>query len=255
MSDLVLTERLESGRLAVLRMNRPDQRNATSIAMLDAIDAALDGLFDAAGDGHSAPEALVIAGTGKSFCAGLDLDEIRGDADTIRTLLLRLGEVMRRIRRLPAFTVAAVQGAAIGGGFGFMVAADVSVTHPEVKVGYPPVATGLSPALMAPWLFRRIGPSQARSMMLSGGTIGGHTAFARGLTTEVVDASDVEAAAMKRARGALEAPAGALTTLKSFLNELDESAGHDDVLERAALVSAEVMSSDATQAALARLLG
>ncbi len=249
MSDLVTVDHAADGRLAVVTMNRPQQRNATSIAMLDALDAALD-----AATAGGSTEALVLAGAGRSFCAGLDLDEVRADADTIRRLLVRLGEVMRRIRRLEPVTVAAVQGAAIGGGFGFMCACDFAVTHAEAKIGYPPPATGLSPALMAPWLVRKLGPSGARAMMLAGGTIPGDEAHRRGLATHLVAPEAVGATARELGERALEAPAGALAALKRLLNDLDGSSGGDDELDRAALVSAEVMASDATQAALARLL-
>jgi enoyl-CoA hydratase/carnithine racemase len=249
MRDLVRTELTHEGRLAVVSMNRPEQRNATSIAMLDRLDAALDEVLAA-----GTVDAMVFAGAGRSFCAGLDLDEVRSDADTIRQLLVRLGEVMRRIRRLEPVTVAAVQGAAIGGGFGFMCACDFAVTHAEAKIGYPPPATGLSPALMAPWLIRKLGPSGARAMMLAGGTIGGDEAFRRGLATHLVEPEALERTAIGLAENALTAPAGALTKLKALLNDLDGSSAGDDELERAALVSAEVMASDATQAALARLL-
>lgn len=250
--DLARLDRRADDRIATLTMTRPDQRNATSIAMLDAMDAALDRLT---GDGRPMPTALVLAGDGRSFCAGLDLDEVRSDAETIRTLLRRLGEVMRRLRRLEPVTVAAVQGAAIGGGFGFMCACDFSVTHLECRIGYPPVATGLSPALMAPWLIRKLGPSGARAMMLGGGTITGDEAHRRGLATHLEsDPRSVRRTADRLADGTLEAPAGALSTLKAFLNEIDGSNGGDDELDRAAMVSAEVMASEATQTALAAML-
>lgn len=249
MSDLVLTEFTHADRLAVISMNRPEQRNATSIAMLDRLDDALD-----TATGRGTVEAIVLTGTGRSFCAGLDLTEVRSDEPTIRRLLVRLGEVMRRIRRLDAVTVAAVQGAAIGGGFGFMCACDLSVTHEDAKIGYPPLATGLSPALMAPWLMRKIGPSGARAMMLTGGTISGSEAMRRGLATHLSEPESVERTARELAANALTAPAGALTALKTLLNDLDGSIAGDADLDRAALVSASVMASEATQQSLARML-
>lgn len=249
MSDLVLTRFSHGDRLAVVSMNRPEQRNATSIAMLDRLDAALDDVT-----ARGTVEAIILAGTGRSFCAGLDLTEVQSEEPTIRRLLVRLGEVMRRIRRLDAVTVAAVQGAAIGGGFGFMCSCDLSVTHPDAKIGYPPLATGLSPALMAPWLMRKLGPSGARSMMLTGGTIDGEQAHRRGLATHLTEAEGIDRLARELATNALTAPAGSLAALKSLLNDLDGSSGGDEELDRAALVSASVMASEATQQSLARLL-
>ena len=249
MSDLVLLRLSDGGRSAVISMNRPEQRNATSIAMLDRLDAALEEISVA-----GTVRTVVLSGQGRSFCSGLDLAEVRSDPDTIRRLLVRLRQVMRRIRRLEPVTIAAVHGAAIGGGFGFMCACDLAVTHPEARIGYPPVATGLSPALMAPWLIRKLGSSAARAMMLQAGTISGDEAHRRGLATHLTEAESVVDEAMELAAATREAPDGALAALKALLNDLDGSSGGDEDLDRAALVSAEVMASAATQDALTRLL-
>ena len=232
--------RLQSeGARADLVLDRPEARNPTSIAMLDAMDAALDGLDDGV-------RVLVLSGAGRAFCSGLDLAEVRAGEETIRTLLARLGEVMRRLRRLPQVTVARVQGGAIGGGFGFAVAADFCVTHPEAKLGYPPLSTGLSPALMAPWLVRKIGPSAARAMLLSGGTISGREALARGIATHLAERDGLDGAVSALVDHLLTAGPHAATAMKRFLNELDGSLD-DEMLDRAAAVSAEVIAHRETQ--------
>ena len=111
--DLVLTDLDADHAIGTMTLNNPGVRNATSIALLDAMDAGLDTLT-----ANPGLRALILAGAGPAFCSGLDLDEVRSDRETIHHLLRRLSEVMRRIRRLPAVTIARVQGAAIGGGFG-----------------------------------------------------------------------------------------------------------------------------------------
>lgn len=226
------------GDLAVLTLNEPDRRNPTSIGLLDDMDAAFDSIESA--------RVLILAGAGRAFCAGLDLDEVRGGADTVHRLLTRLGEVMRRVRRLPCVTIAAVQGAAIGGGFGFLAASDIVVSHPEAKIGYPPPRLGLSPALMAPWLFRRIGPSRARAMLLRGGTISGEEAHRRGIVDELVERDEIDTTARAIAADILTAPAHALLAMKSMLNDIDGSLD-DAILDRAAETSAQVIAHEATQ--------
>ena len=248
-SALVTTSVHDDGRSVTITLNDPKRRNATSIAMLDAMDAAIDVAL------AEKPTVIVFSGAGKSFCAGLDLDEIRGTEEVIHTLLRRLGEVMRRMRRLTPVTIAAVQGAAIGGGFGFACVCDFAVTHPEAKFGYPHPKTGLSPALMAPWLIRKIGPSRARAMMLAGGTIPGSEAFARGLATHVSPQESLMETVRMITERVLAAPGDAALRLKRFLGQLDQSFAHDDVLIHAAQTSAKIMSSPATQAALAELMG
>ena len=236
-----------SDDLAIVTLTDADRRNPTSIASLDALDAALDDV-----EARRA-RVVLLAGAGRAFCAGLDLDEVRADDATVHRLLIRLGEVMRRLRRLDAVTVACVQGAAIGGGFGFLAACDFSITHPEAKIGYPPLATGLSPALMAPWLMRKIGPSPARALLLAGGTISGADAHARGIVTDCVERDSIDATARTLAERLLTSPPAAQRAMKQFLNELDGSLD-DTWLDRAAETSATVIASAESRAALTAVL-
>ncbi len=249
MSDLVLTAVDGSAATATLTLNRPETRNPASVAMLDALDGALD-LVTA----DERVRVVILGGADSSFCSGLDLDEVRAGPATVRHLLERLSEVMRRIRRLPLATVARVEGAAIGGGFGFMVVTDFALTHPEAKIGYPPLASGLSPALMAPWLVRAIPAGRARSMLMAGGTISGQAAYDMGLVSHLAPRGDLPAAASRLAADLALAGPGAVRALKSFLNELDDSTA-DEVLDRAAAVSADVIASDETQERLTRMFG
>ncbi|MCP3906180.1 MAG: enoyl-CoA hydratase/isomerase family protein [Planctomycetes bacterium] len=246
MPDLVLLD-ASNDDTAILTFNRPEARNPTSIALLDGIDRALDELGDRT-------RVLILRGAGRSFCSGLDLAEVRADEATIRTLLRRLSEVMRRIRRLPAVTIAQVQGAAIGGGFGFLAASDFAITHPESKVGYPPLKTCLSPALMAPWLFRKIGASRARAMLLTGGTISGSEAHAAGIVTHLVALDELDDAADELAGHLCEGGRYAMSAMKDFLNELDDSLS-DAMLDRAQHVSADVIACGETQEKLRELFG
>jgi methylglutaconyl-CoA hydratase len=249
MSEIVLTDIDASRGLATLTLNRPDARNPTSIGLLDAMDDALDTIV---ADGSV--RVLILAGAGKSFCAGLDLSEVQGGTETVHTLLTRLSEVMRRIRQLDCATIARVQGAAIGGGFGFMAVADFSVTHAEATIGYPPVKTGLSPALMAPWLIRKIGPSRARAMLMAGGTISGQEAYARGITTHLAALDGLDQAIRELADELLTAGPHAMMAMKQLLNELDGSLV-DKPLDQAARVSAEVIAHDETQQRLREIFG
>ena len=98
----------------------------------------------------------------------------------------------RQIRRLSIPTIARVQGAAVGGGCGLMVVPDFAFTHAEAKVGYPEVSLGVCPAVVAPWLIKKIGAGRARAMLLEGGTISGGAALEIGLATHVVEQDHLE---------------------------------------------------------------
>ncbi len=235
--------------IATVTMNRPEKRNALSIELIEALEQAIEAIEhdDAAG-------VLILAGEGKSFCAGMDLQGVMADADGMRRMLQGLSRVLRRIRRLAVPTISKVQGAAVGGGCGLMVVTDFAITHPQAKVGYPEVSLGLCPAVVAPWLMRKIGPGPARAMLLAGGTISGQEGYDRGLASHLVELDQLDAQVMNLAQSLTEAGTLASKTTKTWLNELDGSL-EDAVLDRAADLSAEVIASEEAQARLRALFG
>ena len=167
----------------------------------------------------------------------------------MREMLGLLSQAAQRIRLLPVPTIACVQGAAIGGGCGLMVVCDFAFTHPESKVGYPEVDLGVCPAVVAPWLIKKIGAGKARAMLLAGGTMSGQQGFNAGLATHICDLEDLPTAAtafaLNLARGGKEA----LAVSKRWLNELDGSLD-DVVLLKAANLSADVIAGDEAQSRL-----
>jgi methylglutaconyl-CoA hydratase len=230
--------------IVTLTMNRPRKRNALSIKMIDAMSEGLDEI-----EKNSSMRALILAGEGQSFCSGMDLRGVLDDAKAMGSMLEGLSTVAKRIRNLPVPTIARVQGAAVGGGCGLMVVCDFAFTHPESKVGYPEVDLGVCPAVVAPWLVKKIGPGKARAMLLAGGTISGQQGFDAGLATHLCDLDDLmcatETFASNLARGGQEA----MAVTKQWLNELDGSLD-SDVLMKAASLSAEVIKGEEAQSRL-----
>lgn len=237
-----------AGGIARLSFQRPDVRNALSIAMLsEAIDAI--GLLPAS------TAVLVITGAGKSFCAGMDLKAILDDPAAPRKLLGSLGTLTLRLRELPFPVIARVNGAAIGGGCGLACVADFAVTHADSRMGFPEVDLGVCPAVVAPWVVRRVGPGAARRILLAGGLMSGREAFEAGLATHLAETREeldgaVDALAAKLASGG----AKAMAATKSLLNDLDGSRDAA-LLERAATLSAEVIAGPEAQAMLRKARG
>ncbi len=241
MADPVLREYRDG--VVTLTLNRPEARNALSLELIDALAAALE---DVAGDGA---KVLVLAGTGPAFCAGMDLKGVMSDPVGMRAMLHGLAGVTRQLRALSIPTIARVQGAAIGGGCGLMVVPDFAVTHADAKIGYPEVGLGLCPAVVAPWLLRRIGSGRARAMLLGGQLVSGQTAFELGLASHLVDVDDLPRNTAELARGLAEGSARALETTKRWLNEL-EGELDEAVLARGADLSADILAGEEAQARL-----
>ncbi len=238
------------GPIATLRLNRPDSRNALSIELIGA-------LRDRVGEVRERSEitVLVLNGEGRSFCAGMDLKQVQGGGDIPATLLRALAELTLEIRSLAAVVLASVNGAAIGGGCGLACVCDLALTHDDAKLGFPEVDLGLCPAVVAPWVVRRMGGGRARSLLLRGGLISGRDAEAIGLVDESADSREslvslTEATAKRLSEGGPQA----LRVTKALLNEID---GSDDatLVRRGAELSASVIAGDEAQAALRARFG
>jgi len=246
--DTELVTLATDGAVATLTLNRPDARNALSLEMIAAMEEALakieSGLEDV--------RVMVLAGAGKGFCAGMDLKAVQDDPILMGDMLRRLAAVSRRIRRLDVPTIARVQGAAIGGGCGLMVVCDFSFTHPEAKLGYPEVDLGICPAVVAPFLVKRIGAGRARAMLLAGGTMGGEAGFAAGLATHLVPMDELESATTAFAERLTKGGPEAIAATKQWLNELDGSLD-DAQLSKGAEISAELIQTEDAQARLRTL--
>jgi len=215
--------------------------------MIEAISVGLDEV-----ESMKEMRVFILAGEGRSFCAGMDLRGVIDDPSAMGGMLKNLAEVSQRIRALPVPTVARVQGAAVGGGCGLMIVCDFAFTHPEAKVGFPEVDLGVCPAVVAPWLIKKIGAGRSRAMLLAGGTISGRQGFESGLATHLCDLDhlieETESFAKNLARGGKTA----LATTKAWLNELDGSMD-SDILNRGAELSAKVIASEEAQMRLRKI--
>ena len=242
-ADLVLTTFADG--VATITLNRGDKANALSREMIDALSVAVSAVATRcapAGD----VRVVVIAGAGKAFCAGMDLRGVMDDPVAMGDMLRGLSRASRALRRLPVPTIARVQGAAVGGGCGLMVVTDFAVTHPEAKVGYPEVDLGICPAVVAPWLIKKIGAGRARAMLLAGGTLSGQQGFDAGLATHLCAADQLDATVTDLARRLSTGGPNALAVTKRWLNELDGS-NEDAVLDKAAELSAQIIAGAEAQ--------
>jgi methylglutaconyl-CoA hydratase len=231
----------QQDNVVTLTLNRPGKRNALSLDLIRALHSALDDV-----EKIDDMRVLLLAGEGRAFCAGMDLRGVVDDSNAMREMLRLLSQAAQRIRLLPVPTIACVQGAAIGGGCGLMVVCDFAFTHPESKVGYPEVDLGVCPAVVAPWLIKKIGAGKARAMLLAGGTMSGQQGFDAGLATHICDLEDLPTATMAFALNLARGGKEALAVSKRWLNELDGSLD-DEVLLKAANLSADVIAGDEAQ--------
>ncbi len=244
-TGLVLAE--SSGPVAVIRLNRPAQRNAMTPDMLDELIAA-------AGRLPASTRCLIVAGEGRVFCAGFDLAlcQAHPDGSVMRALLSGLSRAITVLRELSVPVVVAAHGAAIAGGCALLGGADIVVADRAAKFGYPVVRLGVSPAVSAPFLGGAIGSGRARERLLDPSLIDGEEAHRVGLVHELVESpEEVLPRARAIAQMLADKPRGALAATRAWLFELE---GLGSAPRRALDVSLSLAGGDEEQARLAAAL-
>jgi enoyl-CoA hydratase len=182
LSELVLRERRDD--VAVLTLNRPDQLNALSSAMLEALRARI---AETAGD--AAVRAVVVTGAGRAFAAGADIAEMQRMTPVEAEAFSRLGhDTFAALEALAVPVIAAVNGFALGGGLELALGCDFLYAARKAKLGQPEVALALIPGFGGTSrLVRRVGPGWARELVLTGEPITSEVAERIGLVNRVFD--------------------------------------------------------------------
>lgn len=230
MSDLVLYQ--HRGRAAVITMNRPDRRNALSRGLI----AALGDAFRRAAEDPAA-RCVILTGTGQAFCAGMDLDELRGtlgaDSDKVWDDASKLSALYGFIYSLPKPTIAAVNGAAVAGGAGLVSVCDLAVAVPEARIGYPEVRRGLVAAMVMPHLLRHVGERTARFLLLTGDLLSASDALQVRFFNAVVSPDSLMKTADDWAHSIAEGGPWALKQTKELLRQYSPQAIPVEELARA----------------------
>ena len=186
---LVLFEKDTRG-VVTLTLNRPQAFNALSEGLLDALQAALDRV--AADD---TARAVVIKATGKAFCAGHDLKEMRAEPSLgyYERLFVQCGRMMMGLQQLPVPVIARVQGVATAAGCQLVAMCDLAVAAREARFAVSGVNLGLFCSTPSVALSRNLSRKAAFEMLVTGDFISADEALAKGLVNRVVDASQLDA--------------------------------------------------------------
>lgn len=227
MSNLILEERSETGTV-LLRLNRPEARNALSAELRKALTERFAALYDD-------PDArcVVVTGDDRAFVAGADIKDMArmGTAEITRSNVRRMWQV---IAQCPIPFIAAVRGVAFGGGCELAMHADIIIAGENAKFAQPEIKVGIMPGGGGTQrLPRAIGKFKAMKMMLTGDPISGREAFDMGLASECVPDADVLARALELAdQIAAMPPLAARRTKEVVLAGQDSSLEAGLMLER-----------------------
>src|SRR5579885_530805 len=177
-----LVEVERDGRVAWVRLNRPEKLNALSRELVAALS---DAFATFAGDTGVA--AIVLAGNGRCFSAGADVTQLRElDGASGRAFITRLHELMAAIRALPQVVIAAVHGYCFGGAAELAAACDLRIAADSARFGMPEIKVGLPSVIEAALFVPLVGLGRAADFVLTGDEWDAPTAERYGLVTRVV---------------------------------------------------------------------
>jgi len=208
------------GPSAILRLNRPDKRNALSPALIGELDSTFAKL-----EHDASIRAIIITGESKAFSAGLDLEILR-EISTTRTFEENLADskalaaLFLRIHRSSKPVIAAVNGPAIAGGCGLATVCDFTLASDTAQFGYTEVRIGFVAAIVSIFLMRIIGEKRTRDLMLTGRIINASEAQACGLLLEVVPADQLMTRAAQIAAQLAENSPNSLAATKRLISSI-----------------------------------
>ena len=252
MGSLSISQR--AAGVAQVTMARPAVFNAFDEAMIAGLDAA----FTQLGDDNSV-RVIVLAGEGKHFSAGADLQwmqrastaSVEWNLDDAR----RFAAMLARIEACPKPTVARVQGAALGGGVGLACACDIAIAADNASFAVSEAKFGILPAVIGPYVTNAVGKRQAKRLALTTTRIAASEALAIGLVQQVVALDQLDTAVDAVIADLLAGGPNAQREIKQLFAQLEVGPVTPEVRELTALTISRVRGSDEAREGFAAFLG
>jgi methylglutaconyl-CoA hydratase len=249
---MALVEIEREGGVARLWLNRPELHNALSPELTDALIDACNALSH-----DDTVRVVVLGGRGPSFCAGADIGAMKASAQATFEQNLaeaeRLGRALGALADLPRPLVGRIQGNVFGGGVGLACLCDIAVATDDARFGFTEARLGIVPALISPYVIRRLGDRNARELLLTAERFGADVAARVGLVHHVVPAVGLDDAVDERVVELLKASPVAQRRIKSLLHLYADS-GFDEYRAAMPRALAEVRSGDDAREGLAAFL-
>ena len=191
------------GAVAHLTLRREDVYNALNIQLISEIISILDwtrersvGERGTLVDSNGAPHlrVLVLTGAAKHFCAGADINMMRDagakSPEENRADSERLDRLFNSLWSHPCFTIGKIQGVALGGGAGLIAGLDHVIAEPSTRIALSEGKLGILPAVIGPYVYRKVGSAQFRRLSMMAGRIAADEALRIGLVNQVSDSLD-----------------------------------------------------------------
>ncbi len=242
-----------SNAIATLWMNRPEVHNAFNLLLIEELTAAFRQL-----EADPAVRMVVLAGRGKSFSAGADLNWMKAAGEATEAANLedarKLALMMRTLAELNKPTLARVQGAALGGGMGLASACDICVASDMAVFATTEVRLGLIPSAISPYVLRAIGPRQAQRYFLTAERINAPRALEIGLVHKLTTTEELDAKVAEIAQALLSGGPKAQAEAKSLIRAVANQSVTNELTEETARRIAALRATPEAREGLAAFL-
>lgn len=255
MAALATLDERRTGGVLHLTLNRPEVRNAMSLAMVAELRDAL-----AAAEADGTTRVIVLRGAGGHFCAGADLRDMAAararlaeDPQALEKTNAAFGELCVAFAGSPLATVAVLEGSVMGGGFGLACVADVAIAGESVQFRLPETSLGVVPAQIGPFLVERLGYSEAKRLAVTGARLGPAEALRLRLVHEVAPAEALDAALARVLADILACAPAAVAATKALLAKSRLQPAAALVAEAAQVFSRAALGPEGAEGTLAFL--
>jgi methylglutaconyl-CoA hydratase len=206
-------------KIARITFCRPEIHNAFNSDMIRELTDAFNKMKD-----DKDVRAIVMTGEGKSYCAGADLNWMRAVKDYSYEQNLKesleLAALFRLIYEFPRPVIGRINGAAIGGGTGFVAVTDIAIAADTAIFSFSEVKIGVVPACISPYVVKRVGEGRAREFFLTGERLTAQRALEAGLVNQAVQAEELDTAVDKMIKQILTSGPDAIGVCKDLLHNI-----------------------------------
>ena len=264
-----LVELQIEGSTCYVTLNRQDKFNALNVQMISELceifewtskrSAGRNNILQDS-DGQEYLRTLIISGHGKHFCAGADINMMRDagaqSAEENRKDSERLDQLFNSLWSHPCFTIGLIQGVALGGGAGLIACCDYVVATENVKIALSEGKLGILPAVIGPYVYRRLGSACFRRLAMQASRIDSEEALRIGFVEKVVkDKEDLQDASVVILEEILSSGPSAVSLAKELTLEFDHWALDDEELRKFTLdFTSKMRGSDEGQEGLSSFL-
>ena len=243
------------GSVLHVTLNRPEVRNAMSLAMVRELRVVLG-----QAEMRAETRIIVLRGAGGHFCAGADLSDmaaarmkLQDDPQALVQTNAAFGELCVAYAQTGLAIVAVVEGTCMGGGFGLACVADVTLAGESASFRLPETSLGLVPAQIGPFLVERLGYAEAKRLAVTGGRLDAHEALALRLVHGVHAAGALDAAVARVLADILHCAPGAVAATKALIAKARLQSPASLVQEAAQVFSSAALGAEGVEGTTAFL--